>query len=102
MVRECKNDIRECTAAGVPPLHLEFEGIELPANCTTYYTPQRVIMLCGSPGMGKTTLAHVIAKHAGYEPMEINASDDRTADKIREAVIRAMESKRYRRGCCGV
>ena len=31
----------------------------------------------GPPGLGKTTLAHVVANHAGYNVVEINASDDR-------------------------
>ena len=33
----------------------------------------------GVAGLGKTTLAHVVARHCGYRPLEINASDDRTA-----------------------
>jgi chromosome transmission fidelity protein 18 len=33
----------------------------------------KVVMLCGPPGLGKTTLAHVIAQHAGYNVVEINA-----------------------------
>lgn len=41
-------------------------------------------------GLGKTTLAHVVARHCGYHPYEINASDDRTAatlaTKIQDAV----------------
>lgn len=33
----------------------------------------QVALLCGPPGLGKTTLAHVIAKHAGYNAVEMNA-----------------------------
>lgn len=33
----------------------------------------QVALLCGPPGLGKTTLAHVIAQHAGYCVVEMNA-----------------------------
>lgn len=33
----------------------------------------QVALLSGPPGLGKTTLAHVIATHAGYNVVEINA-----------------------------
>ncbi|OQR98148.1 chromosome transmission fidelity protein [Achlya hypogyna] len=52
---------------------------------------QKIILLCGPPGAGKTTLAGIAARHAGYNPIEVNASDDRTASVLREKIISAME-----------
>ncbi len=31
----------------------------------------QVLLLCGPPGLGKTTLAHVAAKHCGYHVVEV-------------------------------
>ena len=39
---------------------------------------KKILILYGPPGTGKTTLAHVLAKQAGYQPAEINASDERS------------------------
>lgn len=40
----------------------------------------KIALLCGPPGLGKTTLAHVIAVIAGYNVIEVNASDDRSPE----------------------
>ncbi|KAL9930080.1 chromosome transmission fidelity protein 18 homolog isoform 1-T3 [Glossina fuscipes fuscipes] len=47
---------------------------------------QKVALLCGPPGLGKTTLAHTIAKQAGYNVREINASDDRSPEAFKLAL----------------
>ena len=43
---------------------------------------RKILILTGPPGLGKTTLAHVCARQAGYEVLEINASDDRSRDVV--------------------
>ena len=52
--------------------------------------PPPVIILSGAAGAGKTTLAHVAGAHAGYRIVEINASDDRNAEKLVQKVKDAM------------
>nr|XP_036861570.1 chromosome transmission fidelity protein 18 homolog isoform X2 [Manis javanica] len=52
---------------------------------------QKVALLCGPPGLGKTTLAHVIARHAGYSVVEMNASDDRSPEAFRMRIEAATQ-----------
>ncbi|KAL3469964.1 hypothetical protein BJX99DRAFT_240312 [Aspergillus californicus] len=51
---------------------------------------RKVMLLCGPPGLGKTTLAHVCARQAGYEVLEINASDDRSRDVVKGRIRDAL------------
>uniref|UniRef100_A0A4W3JWE1 Chromosome transmission fidelity protein 18 homolog n=1 Tax=Callorhinchus milii TaxID=7868 RepID=A0A4W3JWE1_CALMI len=53
----------------------------------------KVALLCGPPGLGKTTLAHVIAKHAGYNVVEMNASDDRSPEIFKTRIEAATQMK---------
>ncbi|KAG0053134.1 hypothetical protein BGZ83_001606 [Gryganskiella cystojenkinii] len=52
---------------------------------------RKVLMLTGPPGLGKTTMAHVIAKQAGYNVIEVNASDDRTGAAVKGKIEAALE-----------
>ena len=42
-------------------------------------------------GVGKTTIAHVVAKHCGYQTVEINASDDRSATALQSRIQDAVQ-----------
>lgn len=43
--------------------------------------------------LGKTTLAHMVARHAGYNVVEINASDDRSIDAFKTALENATQMR---------
>ena len=45
---------------------------------------KRAIMLCGRPGMGKTSMAHILARNSGFKIVECNASDVRNKDAVNE------------------
>ncbi|GAB5367569.1 hypothetical protein AAMO2058_001241700 [Amorphochlora amoebiformis] len=57
------------------------------------YPEHKLILISGPAGLGKTTLAHVVAAHAGYRVVEINASDDRSKSKLMNKVLAATQMK---------
>ncbi|NWV11882.1 CTF18 protein, partial [Ptilonorhynchus violaceus] len=66
----------------------------LEAELDQYKRPKyKVALLCGPPGLGKTTLAHVIARHAGYNAVEMNASDDRSPEVFRTRIEAATQMR---------
>ncbi|CDK29937.1 unnamed protein product [Kuraishia capsulata CBS 1993] len=58
-----------------------------------YGRPHRkILLLNGPPGIGKTSIAHVIAKQVGYEVLEINASDERAGTSVRDKIRNSLSS----------
>ncbi|PNS17041.1 hypothetical protein CAC42_5005 [Sphaceloma murrayae] len=59
---------------------------------------RKILLLTGPPGLGKTTLAHVCAKQAGYEVSEINASDDRSRDVVKGRIRDMLGTENVKTG----
>jgi replication factor C large subunit len=53
---------------------------------------REAVVLHGAPGIGKTSAAHALANDMGWETVELNASDQRTADVIERFAGRAAKN----------
>lgn len=49
----------------------------------------KAALLSGPPGIGKTTMAHLVSKAEGFQPVEFNASDARSK-KILQSVVSGL------------
>lgn len=54
---------------------------------STWTPASKPILLTGPPGIGKTTLAHLMAKRCKYEVVEVNASEERSANAIKKLFL---------------
>ncbi len=50
--------------------------------------PKRAVVLIGTPGIGKTSSAEALARDMGWDIVEMNASDQRTGNAIKEVALR--------------
>ncbi len=57
--------------------------------------PKRAVVLIGTPGVGKTTSAEALASDMGWGITEMNASDQRTGDMIREIATRGAQTNTF-------
>ena len=58
----------------------------------TWDDHREAVVVHGSPGVGKTSAAHALAADMGWETVELNASDQRTADVIERFAGRAAKN----------
>lgn len=78
--------------------HVVFPGIAKSKHARNVeedgeFAHRKILMLTGPPGLGKTTLAHVCAQQAGYEVLEINASDERSSHVVRGRIRDAVATE---------
>ncbi len=58
----------------------------------TWEDHRKAVILHGAPGVGKTSAAHALAADLGWDVIELNASDQRTADVIERVAGEAAKS----------
>ena len=56
---------------------------------------KKALLLTGKPGIGKTTLAHILADKNDLELVETNASDVRTKNALKENLEQAVKQRSF-------
>jgi replication factor C large subunit len=65
--------------------------IEAVRNRYKNWDKRKPVLIYGPPGIGKTTLAHLIARENNWEVIELNASDERTKKELKNYVFSSTE-----------
>ncbi|KFV98983.1 Replication factor C subunit 1, partial [Eurypyga helias] len=61
----------------------------------------KAALLSGPPGVGKTTTASLVCKELGYSFVELNASDTRSRNSLKEVVAESLDNTSIKEFCSG-
>ncbi|XP_062349442.1 replication factor C subunit 1 [Cinclus cinclus] len=61
----------------------------------------KAALLSGPPGVGKTTTASLVCKELGYSYVELNASDTRSKNSLKEVVAESLNNTSIKGFCSG-
>ncbi len=70
----------------------EHARLEVYRWLTGWRRGDRALLLIGPPGIGKTTIVKALANEFGYELIELNASDERTKERLESTLKPLLEN----------
>ena len=71
----------------------DFAVLKIKNFLSEFKKGKKALVLHGTPGIGKTTLAHVVANELNLEIFELNASDLRNKNSLKEVLGPAIKQK---------
>ena len=74
------------TIPAVVPFTLSFIGVASTSDTKRSRDSSRAVLISGPPGIGKTTCVEVCCRQAGYELIQLNASDKRNMSFVRDTL----------------
>lgn len=80
------------TQEGGVPVPLKMTYPKVVSEAELDYKHQRILVIAGDTGIGKTSLAKVIARQAGYNPEIIHACQELSTQKLNERIIQATQN----------